>query len=201
MTRARYSLNENYFQDLNAEKAYWLGFIWADGCVYQRKNRPSKVFHLVQHNKDQYHLQDFLNCLKSTHPIADRKDSTCVITISNQKLIQDIESYGIHPRKSFDDEAIVCNIIADNRYDFVRGLLDGDGYVSRNGTVVKICANFKMAKWLKILFDTGSVWRAKDSRHYVWQINGRHQIQRFKTLVYNNTKPCLIRKYNRMFQL
>ena len=38
--KSRYSLNERYFQNIdNSNKAYWLGFIAADGCVVNEKGR------------------------------------------------------------------------------------------------------------------------------------------------------------------
>lgn len=34
----KYSVNEIFFEVINTEeKAYWLGFIFADGCVLDRK--------------------------------------------------------------------------------------------------------------------------------------------------------------------
>lgn len=32
------SINENIFEKVNnSDKAYWLGFLYADGCVYEKK--------------------------------------------------------------------------------------------------------------------------------------------------------------------
>jgi hypothetical protein len=43
----KYSINENYFSVIDTpSKAYWLGFLFADGSVYKR--RASKVLEISE---------------------------------------------------------------------------------------------------------------------------------------------------------
>lgn len=40
----KYSLNENFFQEINTEeKAYWLGFLMADGCILDQPQRSKRL--------------------------------------------------------------------------------------------------------------------------------------------------------------
>lgn len=34
--KRKYNLNENCFETLTPESAYWIGFIAADGCIKER---------------------------------------------------------------------------------------------------------------------------------------------------------------------
>ena len=55
---SRYYADYNIFEDINtAEKAYWLGFLAADGCNYQRKQNATISLRLSQ--KDINHLEKF----------------------------------------------------------------------------------------------------------------------------------------------
>ena len=54
MGYTKYSFDRNYFKEINTEeKAYWLGFIAADGCVSAKMNsirvdlKSADVGHLV----------------------------------------------------------------------------------------------------------------------------------------------------------
>ena len=54
MSKRIYTLNENYFEQIDTqEKAYFLGFLWADGC------NCNGVIHLVLQEKDKYILEKF----------------------------------------------------------------------------------------------------------------------------------------------
>jgi hypothetical protein len=64
-----YSCNEGYFNIIDTEhKAYWLGFIAADGCV-KIDNRNRYYFTLKLQNRDCNHIQLLLNDLSSNHII------------------------------------------------------------------------------------------------------------------------------------
>ena len=61
----KYNLNENYFEVIDTEhKAYWLGFIFADGYISSRDNgfelslKGSDIEHLHKFNKFMEHNKD-----------------------------------------------------------------------------------------------------------------------------------------------
>ena len=58
--RRKYALNETFFEVINSEeKAYWLGFIAADGCVYRR------TLSINLNIKDKEHLEKLITVLNS----------------------------------------------------------------------------------------------------------------------------------------
>ena len=62
----KYTINEDYFDVIdNQDKAYWLGFIAADG--YNREDRGYIEFRL--HKQDIDILNKFKQCLSSNHNI------------------------------------------------------------------------------------------------------------------------------------
>jgi DNA-binding transcriptional regulator WhiA len=63
----RYTIDETIFDDINtSEKAYWLGFIVADGYV------SDSVLSLALSNKDEEHLKKFLLFCGSNSPISSK---------------------------------------------------------------------------------------------------------------------------------
>ena len=58
--RRKYALNEAFFEIIDSEeKAYWLGFIAADGCVYRR------TLSINLNIKDKAHLEKLIAILNS----------------------------------------------------------------------------------------------------------------------------------------
>src|ERR1700722_6649692 len=63
-SRRVHKMNEDYFSNIDTEeKAYWLGFIAADGGVYANK----LAINLGE--KDELHLYKFIECINSTSPV------------------------------------------------------------------------------------------------------------------------------------
>lgn len=134
----KYHFNENFFENIDDKsKAYWVGFIAADGCVDEKRN--SLLIGLSQ--KDRMQLQLFKTSINSTHPIFDRfakysnssssftPKSGCNfshITLISTKMTKDLVRLGLTSRKTF--KLTVPNIPNHLLPHFWRGLFDGDGY-------------------------------------------------------------------------
>ena len=55
-----YTVDSNYFQFINTEeKAYWLGFIFADGYIETPKPNMKYTFEICLSCKDKHHLEKF----------------------------------------------------------------------------------------------------------------------------------------------
>ncbi len=66
----RYAVDETFFDAINTEeKAYWLGFLTADGTI--REN----VIMLLLQERDIGHLYKFTSSLRSKHPITLRDNT------------------------------------------------------------------------------------------------------------------------------
>lgn len=127
----RYRQDNSYFERIDAErKAYWLGFLYADGCITE-KSKNNKTITLQLHPDDKYILEELLKDLNSDRPIYVNKRGYVSISISNNKMANDLIKLGCVPRKSlvlkFPSEKIMpCELIKH----FIRGYMDGDGCIS-----------------------------------------------------------------------
>lgn len=136
---ATHAINANYFDVINTEqKAYWFGFILADGCLVNRRyksGRRERVFVVGLAHKDRQHLEKLRDAMGSTHPIKERwrkrKDGTrrkcAVLTITCAELARGLLSNGWD---EFKIDGKWPKISRDLERHLVRGLIDGDGWVS-----------------------------------------------------------------------
>lgn len=134
----RYSVNSEYFKDINTEeKAYWLGFLYADGYVRMKYDRSGEL-KLKLGRKDKEHIELFKKCLESTHPIKDlesivvvnevvHKSDVSSVSIYNTEIVQDLYRHGCTNAKTFTIE--FPELREDLIRHFIRGYFDGDGHV------------------------------------------------------------------------
>lgn len=120
----KYNFNEDYFEVIDSEdKAYFLGFIVADGCISDGSNNIT----IIQKEIDI--LKEFKSYIKYEGNIFTRKDrSTSSINISSSKTKSDLAKLGIHPNKTM---VVKYPDISENLQNhFMRGVFDGDGCIS-----------------------------------------------------------------------
>lgn len=129
--------NEHIFDIIDTEeKAYWLGFIFADGYVSKTGNK----FELSLKASDTSHLEKFnkfvggeANKVKINKVYCNNiKCERCRWNISNKHFREQLISLGCIPQKSlilqFPDESIFKS--KDLIRHFIRGYWDGDGCLS-----------------------------------------------------------------------
>ena len=118
-----YQCNENYFHTIdNEQKAYWLGFIAADGSINENR------LHLNLSAIDKNHLEKFIIHIQSTHPIRNYKikNYDCIaFSIRSYQIISDLKNFGIIPNKTFTIKFPKINKKFISH--FIRGYMDGDG--------------------------------------------------------------------------
>lgn len=135
LTNRRYNVNHNFFDEIDSEsKAYWLGFLFADGYIRERKSGNSLELKLSYNDKE--HIELFKDTINSDHKIIDGYNQVKYkggisrarmlhLAIYSSKLVNSIKKKGIHSRKTFTitkpdiDENLISH--------FVRGYFDGDG--------------------------------------------------------------------------
>lgn len=139
-TQRKYYCDEDIFENIdNENKAYWLGFIFADGNIYipQGKSGGSKGIRIeiTLKEEDSYHLQNFADFIKSNYPIKKKivklKGKEFIeyrISIGSIKMGKDLISHGCTPRKSLTLQ-YPKNINDKYFGSFLRGYFDGDGCV------------------------------------------------------------------------
>lgn len=132
-----YEYNENFFDKIDTqEKAYWLGFLYADGCVLENGKNMSLEISLAA--KDEEHLKKFLKSIDANIKIRRRtvicsgkECDTRRINVCSTKMCRDLIKLGCTPRKSLTLKFPSENIIqSEFIFDFLRGYFDGDGCIS-----------------------------------------------------------------------
>lgn len=138
-------INENIFDSIDTEeKAYWLGFIYADGCIYKSysrsRDRYSYRLSISLKESDYSHLVKFNNFIQATYNKVSIKKtnykdkSCCKWQINNKHLFDTLNSYGCTERKSLTLKFPNINIFKSYNLvrHFIRGYFDGDGSISFN---------------------------------------------------------------------
>ena len=132
----RSNIDDHYFKVINSEeKAYWLGYLYADGCVkYSKHKRKNGKFSYAKtislSSIDVTHLEKFRNSLKYTNSVKNYNNIS-VLYISNPYIYDDLVSLGCVERKTFilkfpNSSQVPKEYISH----FIRGYFDGDGGIS-----------------------------------------------------------------------
>lgn len=204
--------DKNFFDSIdNEEKAYWLGFIMADGYTKLDKNNNPAQTTIEISKKDINLLDAFKKSIKSNYIIRERSRTTvtgkiseiCSITISSHHLTKQLVSYGVVPNKTYIG-FINEEIFGDNEeliFHYLRGYSDGDGTINKNkGNYV-----FKLVIRSKSILNTITNWIKKycniDPKITIWENTYRLSIQNkkdyfiFLEKLYKNANIYLDRKY------
>jgi intein/homing endonuclease len=117
-----YWVNDNYLNCIDSEdKAYFLGFMFSDGWV------SSTTIGMKLNIKDIEILSEMFSFFSKGYKI-NLKGKVCGLTISSQKLSDDLKNLGCVENKSqvnFSVPLIPKNLIPH----FIRGYFDGDGSI------------------------------------------------------------------------
>lgn len=137
VAQRRYLINERYFEHVDTEeKAYWLGFISADGCVYNKR------LTITLADSDHGHLEKFAAAIGPTLPIrrfVANGHPAASISTRSELLADDLERLGVRPAKSFTIEPWSdCTGLLGRHY--WRGFVDGNGGVADRPRRVYLCS-------------------------------------------------------------
>lgn len=140
----RLSYDIHVFDSIDTEeKAYWLGFLYADGCVRNDMN----VVCLKLDIKDIDHLSKFKKFFKDSRSDTEaihtqnrvsqlgNPQTICNYEVCNPHIKRTLISLGCVPTKSLILKFPDTTIFKDPNlvYDFIRGYIDGDGCLSNAG--------------------------------------------------------------------
>ncbi len=141
MGRRLYQVDEHYFDCIDSEeKAYWLGFITADGSI----DADSLNLHLKRTDKG--HLEKAKLSMGSKHLIRHRKFKTrwarkdgslgeawyvtCVLKISSVHMVRALAQLGVTSAKSHIVRPC-AQVSSQLLRHYWRGVFDGDGCITK----------------------------------------------------------------------
>lgn len=216
-----YSYDEKYFENIDSpEKAYWLGFIAADGNIYRREGHMGLISVSVKDNDIEI-LKNLQQELKTTKPISlvqdKRRENTIMATlqITSDILCNQLLKIGIGVRKTFDlSISQICSNISKKFWSsFILGYFDGDGSIDipENGVSkshIRISGSIKnLEDFSKALFLFNiNCSIIKDKRAYsepFGSLEFKNTTEKyiFLKFIYSSNVKCLKRKKERADEL
>lgn len=208
-TSKKYDYNDFIFENIDSEeKAYWLGFLYADGYVRKRSGVGSEL-RLKLSIKDMDHLIKFKKFIspdeKTPLVYEENKNSKCYkISINSSKIVDDLINKGcINKKSSLIEFPYFLNKELTNH--FIRGYFDGDGSISFSDK--QICLNFvsgseNFLKKLKKELSNGSNCKesnlvgSSDRFKYI-QFSAKDDLYKIYDYLYKNSNVYMDRKFQK----
>ena len=221
----KYTCDSDYFKDIDTEeKAYWLGFVYADGYITSnpRNAVDIKRFGISLMESDTHHLEKLNLAIKSDYPINHYIVTQgykvgvgyCRIIICDDKFARNLMSHGCIERKS--------NIVnpptglpEELEKHFIRGFMDANGSVVENNIkyglsfTIKWSSTESVLKWImnhliknKILEHEYPLVKRKEE-HIVssFEFGGNYLVKKYLDYIYNDASVWLDRKHDRYLKL
>lgn len=202
----KYKYNREFFKEIDTEeKAYILGFLFADGYNQEGKNCVS----IRIDNQDEEILFKIRKALNSNHPITrygEKENSDFSITC--QTLSKTLAEKGCVRAKSCILEYPLEHISDDLHSHFIRGYFDGDGCISISNYKNYIQYSFSMVgTWnflsavQNIFMEKCGVNKTKFSKRkiygcsYTLHYNGRMNVLKLLDYLYRDSTIYLERKF------
>ena len=194
--------NDRIFDVIDTEdKAYWLGFLYADGCVYKYNN--SYRVELSLKEGDLEHIKKFKAFMCSESRISYRKlQKAYRIGIGSRRIYERLIELGCMPNKSlilkFPTDSQVPNSLLKH---FIRGYFDGDGCFSLRHNVHSIAPNICILGTEDFLSGIQKIYNGKISKKSTENIYSlrfrKEEALKFLKDIYTNSHIYLDRKYDR----
>lgn len=219
--KRRYKLDEHYFDKIDTpNKAYVLGFLWADGCNFPKKGTISmsleegdkKILELIRNEIGSERPLEFVD-YSNKHDFGYTYKNQYRLLLFSTHMCKTLESIGMVPNKSL---VVKFPRLPENlSRHFIRGIFDGDGSLSRSKSknrdsykhVLTITSTMSLCEQLvnivkKELDINCHIYDASNHNGItkVFSISGRNQIKKFMDWMYNGSDLKLHRKYERYIQ-
>ncbi|MBO7693633.1 MAG: hypothetical protein J6T10_13520 [Methanobrevibacter sp.] len=214
----KYFHNEDFFEKIDTEeKAYWLGFMFADGYIINNENKYGQDQFGISVAEDSADvIEKFKKSLAATNPIlydnnGNRfgKQSLHKLVLCSQKTVNDLIDKGCFKQKTLILEPpkhVPENLIRH----FLRGFFDGDGALCRCPKKDSSYISFKVsftttkpvAEWIYNIVKMGTI-NKEERREYTWywKLDGNQQVIKFYHYLYDNATIWMDRKYNKFQEL
>jgi hypothetical protein len=159
-----HKFNELSFDNYdNQDTAYWLGFLYAEGCI---SKSDSRVYNLLSVQLDildvkhLYKLKSFMSAENPVHVYNRKSGSFRGIPCKKQdRTYCDFRIYSPHIASQLMDTGIIKDrtqaykleqTISDTMFrHWLRGYIDGDGYIGKSHPRITICGQPELLLWIK----------------------------------------------------
>lgn len=197
------SFQERFFQNIDTEeKAYWLGFLYADGCITDRSIRIELSL------TDLKHLETFRDTIKYYKAkFYYRSDGirSVLYAINSKIMIHDLKQLGCTSRKSLticfpSENMIPCTLI----HHFMRGYFDGNGCINvamRTRSSFSVTSNIEFLNGYQAALNEGihktttvKIQETHSEGIGILMLGGNQQVLRVYDFLYKDATIFLDRK-------
>ena len=212
----RYEIDHTFFGTINTEqKAYWLGFIYADGYIQRPATNSYRVGIAIK-DTDIDQLERFKSDTNATYPIhhyvanSYGEEAPYVrIIISSDQMFHDLQTKGAVERKSLVLTFPGTNIVPQHlTHHFIRGYFDGDGSFAKSGDgfyTHKVCGTQEFLTKMcdQIGHPGASLYQRRKNGRNNWatSIGGRRQVLAIAEWMYRDATVFMPRKHKRYLQM
>lgn len=202
-----YPLNEEFFDCIdNQDKAYILGFLYADGCNYMPKQTVSmslqeEDFDILERIRLTIGSEKPLEYLDYTnkHDFGYTYENQWRLLLFSKHMCESLNNIGMTPKKSLTLE--FPDIDPSLYRHFIRGYFDGDGTIGKNYSGLLSTKQF-CQKVQNILFDelgiNSIIYEASNHNGITMDLRlWKKETTQFLSWLYKDANLYLQRKYDR----
>lgn len=200
----RYTCNEQYFSKIDThEKAYILGFLWADG-----HNNPRSGLQISLQNRDIEVLENIKKELESNAPIKIGSKYSR-FSINRKTLFLDLLKLGMFTNKSSNNLQYPL-LDKELNSSFLLGIFDGDGSIWKKENTFSggFSGGFSFLKEIEKILNTNEIQTNPIRYRYginrpascMMDISGLENIFNLYNFLYKNTKYSLTRKKEKFIE-
>lgn len=209
----KYSYDEMFFDIIDSEeKAYWIGFLLADGFISSYPQHWYVQLRLI----DLDAITKFKEAVKATSPIktifSDKRKTCYELQVNSKYMVDSLAKYGLVNNKTFR-VSISDSIPLKLWPHVIRGYFDGDGciYTRKNrykntecsitSSSTKILQQIeKYLKDLQIIKNNKNYINDRKTFQTIY-IGGKQEVNKFLNLIYGNATIYLDRKHKKALDI
>lgn len=224
----KYYCDSDFFEIIDSEeKAYWLGFLYADGYISRPSANTSGILRVGISLKDDdaNHLEKFVKALNSNAPVCHYEVKQgykpgvmyCRVILADNKLAHDLISHGCIEKKSNIIEPPI-GVPEELERHFIRGFMDGNGSITKNNNkypkdgysyTIKWTSTDAVLLWImrhliknNILQHEYPLYKRKQE-HIVsgFEFGGNKLTKKYLDYIYKDATVWLNRKHDRYIEL
>ena len=186
------------------EKAYWLGFLYADGCV--RSGEQDNQIELSLQERDYKHLVKFRKFIGNENAIAYReKQKAYRYCFRSKQIKMDLIKLGCTPKKSLTLTFPTKEQVPDSLLrHFMRGYTDGDGClcISKGKMSYELLGTEEFFIGLQkrcSLFEKKMYYAKKNTSVKRLCFGGKQDVKNICNWLYQDANIYLDRKYEKYY--
>lgn len=202
----KYNFNLNYFENIDSEeKAYWLGFLYADGYISYKG-----YIRIALQEQDLEHIKKFRTAIDANEIEIKyvKKTKSYKIDCCSIKMTRDLTKLGCCQNKSLILKFPTIDQVPINLINhFMRGYFDGDGCISFSNDTpsFSVLGTKKFLDRYEDILIQHAEYKKKNKRIHndLWNENTEaivysgKKIEQIYNFLYNNANIYLERKYTK----